>query len=111
MVARLLLQNHPIQCERSRRMGHLKPSIGCTFIKTRPFPNLIHPLGEGDTHQVGDTFAQYLVYDQLMTRVYIADSIPIERSALRTLILDLKMDVVGEAADWLTTLSNAPKTR
>jgi DNA-binding NarL/FixJ family response regulator len=54
---------------------------------------------------------QSLGYDQLMTRVYIADSIPIERSALRTLILDLKMEVVGEAADWLTTLSNAPTTR
>ena len=45
-----------------------------------------------------------------MTRVYIADALPIERSALRALILDLKMDVVGEAADWLTTLMNAPAT-
>jgi DNA-binding NarL/FixJ family response regulator len=50
------------------------------------------------------------VYDQLMTRVYIADSLPVERSALRTLILDLKMEVVGEAADWMTTLTNAPTT-
>ncbi len=45
-----------------------------------------------------------------MTRVYVADALPEERSALRLLLLDLKMDVVGEAADWLTTLTNAPAT-
>ena len=46
-----------------------------------------------------------------MTRVYIADAKPEERSALRLLLLDLKMKVVGEAADWVTTLANAPSTR
>jgi DNA-binding NarL/FixJ family response regulator len=45
-----------------------------------------------------------------MTRVYIADAKLEERAALRLLILDLKMDVVGEAADWLTTLAKAPPT-
>jgi len=45
-----------------------------------------------------------------MTRVYVADALPKERSALRLLLLDLKMEVVGEAADWLTTLANAPAT-
>jgi DNA-binding NarL/FixJ family response regulator len=45
-----------------------------------------------------------------MTRVYVADGKPEERSALRLLILDLKMEVVGEAADWTTTLANAPAT-
>lgn len=45
-----------------------------------------------------------------MTRVYIADALPKERFALRLLLLDLKMDVVGEAADWPTTLTNAPAT-
>ena len=43
-----------------------------------------------------------------MTRVYLADAKPEERSALRLLLLDLKMEVVGEAADWPTTLANAP---
>jgi DNA-binding NarL/FixJ family response regulator len=43
-----------------------------------------------------------------MTRVYLADSRPEERSALRLLLLDMKMDVVGESADWMTTLANAP---
>jgi DNA-binding NarL/FixJ family response regulator len=43
-----------------------------------------------------------------MTRVYLADAKPEERSALRLLLLDLKMEVVGEAADWFTTLAQAP---
>jgi DNA-binding NarL/FixJ family response regulator len=46
-----------------------------------------------------------------MTRVYLADAKTEERSALRLLLLDLKMKVVGEAADWPTTLANAPATR
>jgi DNA-binding NarL/FixJ family response regulator len=46
-----------------------------------------------------------------MTRVYLADARPEERSALRLLLLDLKLDVVGEAADWFTTLSQAPNSR
>ena len=46
-----------------------------------------------------------------MTRVYLADAKPEERSALRLLLLDLKMEVVGEAADWPTTLANAPAAR
>jgi DNA-binding NarL/FixJ family response regulator len=46
-----------------------------------------------------------------MTRVYIADAKPEERSALRLLLLDLKMEVVGEAADWFTTLAQAPTRR
>src|SRR5512145_2106295 len=46
-----------------------------------------------------------------MTRVYLADALPEERSALRLMLLDLKMEVVGEAADWSTTLANAPATR
>ena len=45
-----------------------------------------------------------------MTRVYVADAKPEERSALRLLLLDLEMEVVGEAADWSTTLANAPAT-
>ncbi|HUE98790.1 MAG TPA: response regulator [Anaerolineales bacterium] len=46
-----------------------------------------------------------------MTRVYVADAKPEERSALRLVLLDLKMEVVGEAADWVTTLSQAPISR
>lgn len=46
-----------------------------------------------------------------MTRVYLADALLDERSALCLMLLDLKMEVVGEAADWATTLTNAPATR
>lgn len=45
-----------------------------------------------------------------MTRVYLADAKTQERSALRLVLLDLKMEVVGEAADWETTLDKAPAT-
>lgn len=48
------------------------------------------------------------MYDESMTRIYIADSQSEERSALRLLLLDLQMEVVGEAADWPTTLAQAP---
>ena len=47
----------------------------------------------------------------MMTRVFIADGKTEERSALRLLILDLKMDVAGEAADWPRTLAQAPLSR
>lgn len=43
-----------------------------------------------------------------MTRVFLADAQPIERTALRLLLLDLNMLVVGEATDWKTTLAQAP---
>ena len=46
-----------------------------------------------------------------MTRVYLADAKPKERSALRLLLLDLTMEVAGEAADWSTTLAQAPVSR
>jgi len=46
-----------------------------------------------------------------MTRVYLSDAKLEERSALRLLLLDLKMEVVGEAADWFTTLTKAPVSR
>jgi DNA-binding NarL/FixJ family response regulator len=46
-----------------------------------------------------------------MTRVYLADARPQERSALRLLLLDLKMEVVGEAGSWATALAEAPTTR
>ncbi len=46
-----------------------------------------------------------------MTHVYLADAKPKERSALRLLLLDLKIEVVGEEADWSTTLAQAPVSR
>jgi len=46
-----------------------------------------------------------------MTRVYLADAKLEERSALRLLLLDMKMDVAGEATDWVTTLAQVPVSR
>jgi DNA-binding NarL/FixJ family response regulator len=46
-----------------------------------------------------------------MTRVYVADGKLEERSALRRLLLDLKMEVVGEATDWSSTLAQVPVCR
>ena len=46
-----------------------------------------------------------------MTRVYLADSRPQERAAFRLLLLDLNMEVVGEAATWAAALVESPTTR
>ena len=46
-----------------------------------------------------------------MTRVYIADSRLEERSALRLLLVDLNMEVVGEATDWPMILARAPSSK
>ena len=46
-----------------------------------------------------------------MTRVYLADAKDEERNALRLVLLDLNMEVVGEAGDWATTLAQAPVSR
>jgi len=50
-------------------------------------------------------------YPNTMPRVYLADAKPEERSALRLLLLDLEMELAGEAADWPTTLAEAPSSR
>ena len=46
-----------------------------------------------------------------MTRVLLAAPGRDVRSALRLLLLDLDMEVVGESADWSSTLALAPKTQ
>lgn len=45
-----------------------------------------------------------------MIRVFLADSQDNERFALRLFLSDLKMLIVGEAMDWMTTLAKAPST-
>ncbi len=46
-----------------------------------------------------------------MTTVLLAAPQPDVRAALRLLLLDLDLGVVGEAADWSTTLALAPEIR
>ena len=43
-----------------------------------------------------------------MIRVYIADALPQERLALRLILLDLNMEIAGEAEDWSTTSAQVP---
>lgn len=68
-------------------------------------------MAERQTPPLQDAIGEFMAYDECMTRVYIADAIPEERSALRLVLQDLKMEVVGEAADWATTLARAPISR
>ena len=51
-----------------------------------------------------------LLYDESMKRVYLADAQTQERAALRLMLQDLNLQVVGEAADWPTALAQAPAT-
>jgi len=46
-----------------------------------------------------------------MIRVYIADARLVERSALRLMLLDLNMEIAGEAGDWSTALAETPTSR
>jgi DNA-binding NarL/FixJ family response regulator len=57
-----------------------------------------------------DVAGGVLLYDGCMKRVYLADAQTEERSALRLMLLELNLQVVGEAADWPTALAQAPAT-
>ncbi|HEY5729911.1 MAG TPA: hypothetical protein VIS72_07655 [Anaerolineales bacterium] len=46
-----------------------------------------------------------------MTRVFISDAKPEECAALRIVLLDIKIEIAGEAADWPTTLAQVPVNR
>ena len=74
--------------------------------------NLYLPqLAEQEIPRPMDVAGGFLLYDRFMKRVYLADAQTEERSALRLMLLDLKMQVVGEAADWTAALAQAPATR
>jgi DNA-binding NarL/FixJ family response regulator len=46
-----------------------------------------------------------------MIRVYLADALSVERSALRLLLADLNMEIAGESNNWSTTLAEVPICR
>jgi DNA-binding NarL/FixJ family response regulator len=75
------------------------------------FPWSIPQVAETDTPQTQDAPGEFVLYDESMTRVFIADALPEERSALRLMLMDLGMEVKGEAANWETTLAQAPSHR
>ena len=58
-----------------------------------------------------DASGEFVQYDESMTRVYIADPLREERAALRAVLVDLHLEVIGEAADWETALAQAPSLR
>jgi DNA-binding NarL/FixJ family response regulator len=68
-------------------------------------------VAEANTPRQMDAAGEYCLYDEFMTRVFLADAQLDERKALRVMLQSLKMDIVGEAADWPTTLTQAPATR
>ena len=68
-------------------------------------------MAEAETPQMQDASGEFVHYYEFMTRVYIADALPEERSALRLVLLDLNMEVVGEAPSWDLTLAQAPSLR
>ena len=43
-----------------------------------------------------------------MTRVYLADALRTERLALRLILVDLNMEIAGEADNWLTAFAEIP---
>jgi two-component system response regulator DesR len=57
-----------------------------------------------------DVAGGVLLYDGCMKRVYLADAQTEERSALRLMLRELNLQVVGEAADWPTAFAQAPAT-
>src|SRR5512134_1425628 len=65
-------------------------------------------VAEAETPQTHDAPGEFVLYDVYMTRVYVADALTEERSALRLMLLDLNMELAGEAADWTTALAQAP---
>ena len=66
---------------------------------------------ETNTPQTQDVSGEVLLYYEYMTHVYVADAKLEERNALRLVLRDLKMEVAGEAADWATTLAQAPVSK
>ena len=79
------------------------------FIFLKGIPQLTLPqMAETNTPRLMDVHKEHLLYHVRMTRVYVADAKLEERAALRLLLRDLQMEVVGEAADWATTLAKVP---
>ena len=68
-------------------------------------------MAENNTPQSQDAAGEFLLYYESMTRVFLADALIEERSALRLMLLDLNMEIAGESADWSTTLAQAPIRR
>ena len=74
-------------------------------------PLYLPQMAENKTPQSQDAAGEFLMYYESMTRVFLADALIEERSSLRLMLLDLNMEIAGEAEDWPTTLAQAPISR
>jgi hypothetical protein len=55
-----------------------------------------------------DVAGECSLYYESMISAYIADALSEERSALRLVLMDRNIEVVGEAAGWTTASAHAP---
>ncbi len=79
------------------------------LVSNSPRFALLPQMTDTNIPQSQDAAGVFVTYhNTMMTRVFIADGKTEERSALRLLLLDLKMDIAGEATDWPATLAQAP---
>ena len=62
-------------------------------------------MAETNTTHKMNIIGKCFVVNYPMTRVFIADSLESERLAIHLLLMDMNMEVVGEGADWSTTLA------
>jgi len=90
-----------LRASRRLKTGHNQPGSRSDRLS-------LPQVAETNTPRTQDASGEYSSYDEYMTRVYVADALAEERSALRLMLLDLNMVVAGEAADWATTLVQAP---
>jgi DNA-binding NarL/FixJ family response regulator len=66
-------------------------------------------MGDENFPRLADAGGDCFLYDIGMINVFLADTQSEERSALRLLVTELHMNVVGEAVDWSSTLLKAPR--
>ncbi len=68
-------------------------------------------MAENETPQSQDAPGEFLLYYECMTRVFLADALTEEGSALQLTLLDMNMEISREAAEWSTILVQAPISR
>lgn len=65
-------------------------------------------MADTDIPQLMDAGGKNRLYDKYMTSVYVSIATPEESSALQRILLDTTLEVVGDAADWFTTVVEVP---
>ena len=68
-------------------------------------------MAEVNTPRPVDAAGEYSLYDENMTLVYLADAQTEERTALHLVLVDLLMEVEGEASDLVHHIGQSPHNR